>query len=140
MARDAVLLQGICKRHTASQNEQSVHKVNMSRKWTHCELEPTPRNYSFLKVQPASSRQESVSLSMYPLKHGLTKMSIPKAQSVGMTAFQRCGITATQAYFRGKMAQSLDTTGIEGIFLRYRGPGRRSGRGEGRSGGGGTAL
>ena len=39
-----------------------------------------------------------------------------------------------------KRAQSLDTTGIEGIFLRYRGSGRRSGRGEGRSGGGGSAL
>ena len=60
---------------------------------------------------------------MYPLHHRLTKMSIPKAQSIGMTGFQRLCITATQAYFRGKMAQSLDTTGIEGIFLGYRGPG-----------------
>lgn len=77
---------------------------------------------------------------MYPLKHGLTKMSIPKAQSVGMTGFQQLCITATQAYFRGKMAQSVGTTGIEGIFLRYRGSGRRSDRGEGRSGGGGSAL
>ena len=77
---------------------------------------------------------------MYPLNHGLTKMSIPKAQSIGMTGFQQLCITATQAYFRDKMAQSLDTTGIEGIFLRYRGSGRRSGRGEGRPGGRGSAL
>ena len=93
--------------------------------------------------------------SMYPLNHGLTKMSIHKAQSIGMTGFQQLCITATQAYFRDKMAQSLDTTGIEGIFLRYRGPGRpweagrpglyrgpgrRPSRGEGRPGGGGSAL
>ena len=77
---------------------------------------------------------------MYPLNHGLTELSIQEAQSIGMTGFQQLCITATQAYFRDKMAQSLDTTGIEGIFLRYRGSGRRSGRGEGRPGGGGSAL
>ena len=78
--------------------------------------------------------------SMYPLNHGLTKMSIHKAQSIGMTGFQQLCITATQAYFRAKMAQSVGTTGIEGIFLRYRGSGRRPSRGEGRSGGRGSAL
>ena len=38
------------------------------------------------------------------------------------------------------MAQSVGTTGVEGIFLRYRGSGRRSDRVEGRPGGGGSAL
>ena len=67
-------------------------------------------------------------------------MSIPKAQSVGMTAFQRLWITASPAYFRDKMAQSVGTTGVEGFSLGYRGPGRRYGGGEGRPGGGGSAL
>ena len=77
---------------------------------------------------------------MYPLNHGLTKMSIHKAQSIGMTGFQQLCITATQAYFRGKMAKSLDTTGVEDFSGLYRGSGRRPSRGEGRSGGGGSAL
>lgn len=67
-------------------------------------------------------------------------MSIPMAQSIDMTGFQRGGITASFNYFRDKTAQSLDTTGVEGILLRYRASGRRQGRGEGRSGGGGAAL
>ena len=67
-------------------------------------------------------------------------MSIPKAQIVGMTGFQRLGITASFNYFRDKTAQSVGTTGIEGFSGLYRGSGRRSSRGEGRSGGGGTAL
>ena len=67
-------------------------------------------------------------------------MSIPKAQSVGMTAFQRLGIMASFNYFRYKRAQSVGTTGVEGILLLYRGSGRQASRGEGRSGGGGSAL
>ena len=38
------------------------------------------------------------------------------------------------------MAQSIGTTGVEGFSGQYRGSGRRSDRGEGRSGGGGSAL
>ena len=62
---------------------------------------------------------------MYPLHHGLAEMSIPKAQSVGMTGFQRGGITASFNYFRAKRAQSIGTTGVEGFSLRYRGSGRQ---------------
>ena len=77
---------------------------------------------------------------MDPLHHRLTKMSIPKAQSVGMTAFQRGGITASFNYFRDKTAQSVGTTGTQGFSLQYRAPGRQYSRGEGRPGGGGSAL
>ena len=62
---------------------------------------------------------------MYPLNHILTKMTIPKAQSTGMTGFQRGGITASFNYFRDKTAQSVGTTGTQGFSLGYRGSGRR---------------
>ena len=68
-------------------------------------------------------------------------MSIPMAQSIGMTGFQRCGIMGTWRGDLGdKMAQSVGTTGIEGFSGLYRGSGRRSSGGEGRPGGGGSAL
>ena len=77
---------------------------------------------------------------MYPLHHRLTKMSIPKAQSVGMTALQRLWIAAPQGFFKAQTAQSIGTTGVGGFSMLYRRTGRRYGRGEGRSGGGGVAL
>ena len=52
-------------------------------------------------------------------------MSIPKAQSIGMTGFQLGGITATQGFFKAQKAQSVGTTGVEGFSGLYRGSGRR---------------
>ena len=55
-------------------------------------------------------------------------MSIPMAQSIGMTGFQRCGIMGTWGDLEGdlgdKMAQSVGTTGVDGFSGLYRGPGR----------------
>ena len=66
-----------------------------------------------------------MSLSTLSLNHGLTELSIPEAQSVGMTAFQRLWDAASNDYFRDKMAQSVGTTGVEGFSGGYRASGRR---------------
>ena len=64
-------------------------------------------------------------------------MSIPEAQSVGMTGFQLLCDTASFNYFRDKMAQSIGTTGVEGFSGGYRGPGRQEEGGRGARGAGG---